>query len=363
MKKSSILISFALLSACTAYDYYDPTKPHHGREGFRNNYLHAQMPAGFWTWQWERWRSGLPKPAPKGGWPMRVLKPDVAFLKANGSEATVTWIGHATLLLQLTGLNILTDPHFGEYASPFSFAGPRREVALPLTLAELPHIDIVVISHNHYDHLDRETVEALNAQPGGPPRFFVPLGLKAWFHAEGIDNVTELDWWDHRRERGLAVQLVPTQHWSGRVLADRNKTLWGGWVIEAPGFRFFFAGDTGYSPDFRDIGERFGSFDLAALPIGAYEPRWFMRTQHVSPEDAVQIHRDLHARHSVAIHWGTFQLSDEPLDNPPRKLAQALAAAHIPSGQFFVMRHGETRRLADLAATDGTTPRTSAARR
>ncbi|MGH3851177.1 MAG: MBL fold metallo-hydrolase, partial [Pseudonocardiaceae bacterium] len=272
-----------------------------------------------------------------------------ALLKANHAEPTMTWIGHATLLLQLGGVNILTDPHLTERASPFPFIGPQRWVPPALNFRELPHIDIVLLSHNHYDHLDRGTVTRLNRQPGGPPKFYVPLGLKAWFVNEGIGNVVELDWWERARELGLTLHFVPMQHWSSRTSFDRNRSLWGGWVVEQPSFRFIFCGDTGYSQDFQDIARRFGSFDLAAIPIGAYEPRWFMKTQHVNPEEAVRIHRDLHARHSVAIHWGTFALTDEPLDEPPRRLAEALAAARIAPEQFFVMKHGETRSLAALA--------------
>jgi hypothetical protein len=148
----------------------------------------------------------------------------------------------------------------------------------------------------------------------------VPLGLKAWFAGVGIGAVTELDWWDAVKHRGPHVTLTPVQHWSSRTPWDRDKTLWGGWVVEHPQLRFFFAGDTGYSRDFKDIGARLGYIDLAALPIGAYDPRWFMQIMHVNPEEAVQIHQDLRARHSVAMHWGTFILTDEPLDEPPHRL-------------------------------------------
>jgi N-acyl-phosphatidylethanolamine-hydrolysing phospholipase D len=221
-------------------------------------------------------------------------------------------------------------------------------VAPALRMAELPHIDAVVISHNHYDHLDRATVQRLAAQANGSARFFVPLGLKAWFAGIGIREVTELDWWDEARFRGLQFTLTPVQHWSSRTPWDRDQTLWGGWLVEAPHFRFFFAGDTGYSQDFADIGRRLGYVDLAAIPIGAYEPRWFMQIMHVNPEEAVKIHQDLHARHSVAMHWGTFILADEPLDEPPHRLAAARRAAGISPEIFFVMKHGETRKLASM---------------
>ena len=325
---------------------YPSSKSHHTARGFRNNYRTGPRPS-FWRWQRERWRKGLPR-IPEGGYRFEVVKPDVPWLKTNRTEPTITWIGHATFLLQLNGVNVLTDAHLTERASPLGFAGPKRVVPPALGFAELPHIDAVVISHNHYDHLDRGTVRRLAAQAGGSPRFFVPLGLKAWLAGEGITAVTQLDWWDESDCQGLRFTLVPVQHWSARTAWDRDKTLWGGWVIEQPAFRFFFAGDTGYSADFRDIGERYGWFDLAALPIGAYEPRWFMSIMHANPEEAVQIHQDLRARYSVAMHWGTFILTDEPLDEPPVKLAQARTAAGLPPEAFFVMKHGELRKLAPM---------------
>jgi len=341
-----------LLAACRSNPYYNPAKSHHTQNGFRNNYPHQEKQS-FWRWQWERWKNGVP-PNPDGGYGFELVKPDVAFLKANRSESTLTWIGHATLLLQVGGVNILTDPHLTERASPVSFAGPKRHMPPALSIAELPHIDVVVVSHNHYDHLDVGTVKQLNRQGGGPPRFFVPLGQKAWFTSEGIDNVAELDWWDRAHYRGLDIHMVPVQHWSARTPWDRNETLWGGWIIEHANLRFFFSGDTGYSKDFADIRSRFGPIDLAAIPIGCYEPRWFMKANHVNPEEALQIHRDLGARRSVGIHWGTFRLTDELLDEPPRKLAEALSKAGVAPERFFLMKHGETRKLEFLrsASTD-----------
>ena len=363
MKIRSIIISCIAcvlsLAACHSNPNYNPVKSHHTETGFRNNYPHQEKQS-FWRWQWERWKNGV-APDPEGGYGFVLVKPDVAFLRSNRNEPTLTWIGHATLLLQVGGVNVLTDPHFTERASPVSFAGPKRYVPPALSIADLPHIDVVVISHNHYDHLDTGTVKQLNRQAGGPPRFFVPLGEKAWFGSEGIDNVAELDWWDRVRYRGLDIHLVPVQHWSARTPWDRNETLWGGWMIEHPDLRFFFSGDTGYSKDFADIRSRFGPIDLAAIPVGCYEPRWFMNANHVDPEEAVQIHRDLAARRSVGIHWGTFRLTDERLDEPPRKLKEALARAGISTDEFFLMKHGETRSLTTLFKRDGNEPRSASA--
>jgi N-acyl-phosphatidylethanolamine-hydrolysing phospholipase D len=302
---------------------------------FRNNYPHAAK-GGFWRWQWQRLRDGLPQ-RPAGGYRFEAAKPD---LVANPS---ITWVGHATVLLRVGGLSVLTDPHFSERASPLGFAGPKRVVPPVPSLDELPHIDAVVHSHNHYDHLDRDTVAKLAEQAGGSPRFFVPLGLEDWFARRGIYDVVELDWWEKLNFKGLELHFVPVQHWSKRTLADENRSLWGGWVIRHPELSFFFAGDSGYSRDFADIGARFGGFDLAAIPIGAYAPRWFMQIMHLDPAEAVRVHQDVNARRSIAIHWGTFEnLTDESLYEPPLKLAEERKKAGLADDDFVVLRHGET---------------------
>ena len=347
-----------LCAACTTAvnQYYNADKLHHTPQGFRNNYL-ATLGNGsgaFWTWQWQRFWAGVPKP-PKNNYQFPLVKPDVARLKANRTETTATWIGHATVLMQVAGVNILTDPHLTERASPVSFAGPKRVVPPALDFDELPHIDMVVISHNHYDHLDFKTVQRLAKQAGGSPRFFVPLGNKKWFAEQGISNVVEMDWWQQQDFKGLTVTFTPVQHWSARSMGDRFHTLWGGWHIKsavgspplsaggaAQPFSFFFAGDTGYSKDFADIAARLGPVDFAILPVGAYEPRWFMASQHVDPAESVKIHRDLKAAKSLGMHWGTFELTDEPLDEPPERLAAELTKAALPPGQFVLIKHGES---------------------
>ncbi|XP_029017908.1 N-acyl-phosphatidylethanolamine-hydrolyzing phospholipase D isoform X2 [Betta splendens] len=258
----------------------------------------------------------------------------------------VTWLGHATVLVEMDGLNILTDPIFSQRASPVQFVGPKRYRGPPCTVEQLPRIDAVVISHSHYDHLDVGSVASLNARFGGELRWFVPLGLMDWLMKMGCENVMELDWWEENCVPGhddITFVCTPSQHWSKRTPLDDNKTLWGSWSILGPDHRFFFAGDTGYCPAFQEIGRRFGPFDLAAIPIGAYMPRDVLSGQHVDPQQAVQIHQDLQARQSVAIHWGTFALANEFYLEPPVLLREALEQKGLKPGSFFTLHHGESR--------------------
>ncbi len=356
-------VCIAAVAACsTVNPHYDKTKPHHLPDGFRNNYA-GVVEKGFallLRWRFEAMRAGLPKPPLH---PTPRVEPDVAFVRANAvpsaMQPAVTWIGHATMLAQFGGLNLLTDPHFTRRASPFGFIGPERALPPGLSLEQLPRIDVVLISHNHYDHLDEGSVRALAAQRGGPPLFVVPLGLKAWLAGIGVTHAVELDWWQAHKVGEVEVVLTPVQHWSGRGLSDRMKTLWGGYAVFAPDLHFYFGGDTGYSKDFADTRERFaarqrqGGFDIALIPVGAYEPRWFMTEQHANPAEAVQIHRDLGAKASVGIHWGTFDLTDESLDEPPRALAEARRAQDVSEAAFFLMSVGETRRLPPRARGAG----------
>jgi N-acyl-phosphatidylethanolamine-hydrolysing phospholipase D len=339
-------------------DVPPPASAHHRDGGFQNNDI-AFEPKGLGPllrWRFEALRDGKPAPAAT---PTPMVAPDLAFIGSNARaglamEPAVTWVGHATVLAQMGGLNILTDPAFSDRVSPFSSIGPKRFVAPGVSLAQLPHIDAVLVSHNHYDHLDERSVRALNAQPGGPPLFLVPLGNRAWMLDRGISNVIELDWWQAHRLGEVELVLTPVQHWSGRGLTDRLSTLWGGWAVFAPDLHLFFTGDTGYSRDFTRIRERFaprqrpgpgGGFDIALIAVGAYEPRWFMADQHVNPAEAVQIHLDVAARRSLGIHWGTFALTDESLDTPPLHLAQARRDKGVADEDFFVVAIGETRKL------------------
>ena len=259
-----------------------------------------------------------------------------------GPDPTVTWIGHATVLLRMDGLTILTDPHWSERASPLSWAGPRRLVPPGLPFEELPRVDVVLISHDHYDHLDLATVKRLAAEHD--PLFVVPLGLKAWFADQGITRVEERDWWQRVEHRGVSFVCVPAQHFSQRTPWDSNRRLWATWAVLGPSRRFYFTGDTGYFPGFAEVGKRLGPFDLAAVAIAAYVPPEIMRAVHVTPEEAVQVAEDARARVLLGVHWGTFDLAEEPLGEPPPRMLAEAARRGIGPERAWILRIGETRR-------------------
>ncbi len=269
---------------------------------------------------------------------------DGAFLRENArhSNPTVTWIGHATLLVQMDHVTFLTDPTWSDAASPVRFVGPRRFVAPGLALEALPAIDFVVVSHNHYDHLDLASLKRL-ALRDSATQFFVPLGNGALLRENGIANVAELDWGESREHRGVRVSCLPAQHWSKRGLSDDNEALWSSWAVVGSDRRFYFAGDTGYFDGFARIAAVFGSFDLAAVPIGAYQPVAMMQASHLDPEQAVRATLDLRARRALAMHYGTFDLSDEPLDEPPRRFRDAAAEQGLAAEAAWLLRVGETR--------------------
>ena len=285
----------------------------------------------------------------RGRFPTRldfpVRRPDPALLNSPAPEPRFTWIGHATYLVQYQGWNLLTDPVFSERCSPLPFAGPKRTAPPALSIDDLPEIHAVLVSHNHYDHLDRESVRALNRRFGDRLCWFAPTGVGSWLQRRGIKQVVELGWWQHHRHPEFNAFCVPAQHFSGRGASDRNRTLWCGWRLDWPGFRLFFAGDTGYSPVFEEIHQVLGPADVALLPIGAYQPRWFMSPVHINPDEAVRIHLDLRAHRSLAMHWGTFILTDEPQDEPPRALAEARQRHGLGAKAFRVPGHGDTLAL------------------
>ena len=253
---------------------------------------------------------------------------------------SITWIGHSTMLVRMDGATLITDPIFSERASPVAFAGPKRLVPPGVPLAEVPPVDLVLVSHDHYDHADLPSLTALAARGA---HFVVPLGLGELIQAAG-GSAVELDWWQSTTVGGLRIHCVPSQHFSGRSLTDSNTRLWAGWVVEGPTRRFYHAGDTGYFDGFAVIGERLGPIDLAAIPIGAYDPAAMVRPVHLDPEEAAQAGRDLRATRLIGMHFGTFDLTDEPLDEPPRRFRAAAARLGYDDTQAWVLNVGETRR-------------------
>lgn len=259
---------------------------------------------------------------------------------AGANVSSVTWIGHSTLLIQMGKVSFLTDPIWSDRPSPIPLVGPSRFVKPGLTIHDLPTIDFVVISHNHYDHLDLPSLRALEER-NPDATFFVPLGNADLLRRQGITHVQELDWKQSVTLKGVTVHCLPAQHWSKRGLRDDNKALWASWAVIGTDRRFYFAGDTGYFQGFKSMGNYLGPFDLAAVPIGAYSPRVMMKDSHMNPEEAVTAAMDLRAKKAVAIHFGTFDLSDEPLAEPPQRFADAADRSFLR--EAWVLDVGETR--------------------
>ncbi|MFT6878706.1 MAG: N-acyl-phosphatidylethanolamine-hydrolyzing phospholipase D [Granulosicoccus sp.] len=316
MIRPSLFMASLLASCSSTIELEENAPAHHRQDGTFVNSNGEAMTKPFSDLI--KWQREAPDVTPIN---LPSVPPQLDTL-ANPSAAQLTWIGHSTFLLQFDGLNILTDPIFSERASPVSFAGPKRTTPPAMTVEQLPPIDVVLISHNHYDHLDKPSVKALQAkQSDTPPRYYVPLGQKAWFDKLGITKVTELDWWTSAKVGDATVHAVPVQHWSSRSPFDRNKALWAGFVIDSPSLRTLFVGDSGYSDDFKAIAQRLGKVDLALVPIGAYDPRWFMKSSHMNPEEALLVVQDVGAKRAIGMHWGTFALTDEPMAEPGERAA------------------------------------------
>lgn len=279
-------------------------------------------------------------------WPESVPNPEHdAIVGAVESGIRVTYINHSTVLLQVDGLNILTDPVYSDRASPVSFAGPRRVRAPGIALAELPPIDVILISHNHYDHLDTETMQGILRQQQTPPVVIAGLGNGALIRGLGFSDVRELDWNTGADIDDVGIHFVECQHRSGRGLFDQMASLWGSFVLETSAGRIYFAGDSGYSPHFKEQGAEWGPFTLALLPIGAYEPRWFMADIHLNPEEAVKAHQELRSKQSLAIHYGIFQLTYEGIDEPLEDLRAALDQQGLDHAAFWTLEPGQYRTI------------------
>jgi len=341
-RPNAALCFLLLLIACSGVaEERIPGQPaHHVAGGFRNADPDFHRPSTLTRWSFvvrRLWSSSI---TPRSFAAPRIFN-DGAILRAGRVNPSITWIGHSTLLVQIDGTNILTDPQWSERASPVSWGGPRRLSPPGLAFEDLPRVDFVLISHDHYDHLDLNTVKRLAETHD--PLFLVPLGLKAWFADNGMSRVEELDWWQEYKYRGVRFVCVPAQHFSQRTLWDANERLWASWVVLSPERRFYFAGDTGYFAGFKEAGQRLGPFDIAAISIGAYLPPEMMKAVHTTPEEAVQAFIDLDARVLLGIHWGTFDLAEEPLDEPPQRLLAEARRRGIDPSRAWIFKLGETR--------------------
>jgi len=314
---------------------------HHGDVGFKNlyiedpdknifDYLRLRY---FGNHEWSNHRIRADEV------PIQLL--DLNEISNESGRLKISWLGHSTFLIQYGGINILTDPIFSNRASPFRFVGPKRYIPHVIDYTLLPEIDFVVISHNHYDHLDKKAVKLL----GENPFYLVPLGLSEWFEENGVSNnrVKEFDWWQHQRFDQLSITAMPSQHWSSRSLSDRLQTLWASWSIDFTDIKLWFAGDTGYNPvQFKEIGRHSDGFDVSLIPIGGYLPRGFMSAYHVNPSEAIQIHKDVKSTFSIGMHWGTFPLTAEGPIDPKLELEKQISAHGISDKDFATMSVGET---------------------
>jgi N-acyl-phosphatidylethanolamine-hydrolysing phospholipase D len=337
-KPITLVLATLILTACSNNGVdFDTGKAHHGDGEFvslkqGSFFAHGRMRA----------KEGDPPEPTAQEIASIVTDADLELIASPAEVPRVTWIGHATALVQYRDIAYLTDPHLFQYPFRFEFWVKPRVTRPALDFEQMPDIDFVVISHNHYDSLDHRTVDRF----GDSVTWYVPLGLKTWFTGRGIsaDRVVELDWWQsHSFDDRAEITFTPAQHWSRRGPWDTNKSLWGGWAVDIDGFNSWFAGDTGYHQTyFRDIGERLGPFRLAMIPIGAYAPRYYMQNAHVDPAQAVDLHLEVRAQQSMPLHWGTFQLTIEPLLEPAQLLVDEMRRRGLPLEQFRPVDIGET---------------------
>jgi len=346
-----IMMTFSLASACKSA----PTEPitdkpkHHTAEGFKNYPLRdSESYLGVSFVMRRIWYSYFPEEMTID---YRLTEEEsLKQLKNNHQPNKLTWLGHASFILQLDGQNILTAPHLTNWAGPATGIGPERYTPPGISIENLPPINIIVISHNHYDHLSKHTLEDIPNKSA--IRIVVPLGMKQFFLDIGYTQITELDWHESVEVGSLKFTAAPAIHHSGRGLFDKDKVLWAGWVIKSKYKTVFFAGDTAYSQSaFAEIGKNYGPFDTALVPIGAYVPEELFKDNHLNPKQAVQLGKDIQAKSVVAMHWGTFNLSDEPPSEPPRLFKQAGAELGYSEDVIWVMKIGETRSLTKAEIT------------
>lgn len=282
----------------------------------------------------------------KGPW---ETKKDIESKKAPGNfsdsnSVQITFVNHSTFLIQMDGFNILTDPVWSERASPFSWAGPKRKRIPGIKMKDLPKINFILLSHNHYDHLDISALQKLYEKHKA--KIFCPLGVDLYLIQKGINNTQSMDWWDETEFDSFNIISVPAQHFSGRGMFDRDATLWSGFLIERNKHKIYFAGDSGYNQNlFKQIGDRFKEIDISFIPIGAYKPEWFMSPVHVSPNEAVKIHKDVHSKKSIGMHFGTFALADEGQKEPITDLKKAMQVHAIPESDFITLKEGISKKF------------------
>ena len=326
------------------------SQAHHGPDGtFRNPWPDSEPRGWIDVLRWTRERRKAPhaRTPERGSFPSAT--PRIAHPRGPTNDHSATWVGHSTVLLQFGGLNVITDPVFSQRAFPVQWMGPRRVMDPALTMDALPPLDVILLSHNHYDHFDKPAIKRL-ARAHPDAHWIVALGLADYIRGWGATRITELDWGGQVQHDRMTITATPARHFSARRLGDRNKTLWCGFALEQGGRRAYFAGDTAYHPEFGAIGQACGPFDLVMMPIGAYDPRWFMHVVHVDPEEAVRAYADLTAPHPAAtnpvmlgIHWGTFRLTDEPMDEPPLRTAACWRATGLDPERLWIAKFGETR--------------------
>ncbi len=346
----TLALATIISAGCTANSiaqesFYDPDKYHHMPDGFRNlpgSLEREHTPFRFLRFFFKRLAKEYSAPTLPEGHVLPRAETLRQFAAVNSPR--LTWIGHATFLISMDGLNILTDPFFSERASPFTFAGPKRYVAPALEIDDLPAIDVIVISHNHYDSFDLPALKKL-ATRTPETLVLVPLGLGSLVREAGFTNFHEMDWYDEAKVKDVTFTSTPTIHWSRRTLTDTNQTLWTGFMITGPSRKIWFVGDTGFGPAFeRDIAPRVGPADIAIVPIGAFLPRDFMRPMHTTPAEALKLARIMGARVAVAMHWGTVQLGEDT----PRQGMERFLAANEPGVTKKIMRIGESIDLGAL---------------
>lgn len=345
----AFLLTFGIFQTLTIYHCSSVSRetmpPHHTESGFQNSDL-TKKPGSvgaFISWQVSRLFDRDRPSLDPGDYHFEIQPNDGLVVQNNKKDFSVTWIGHATTLVQIEGVNILTDPIWSERCSPVSFAGPKRYTAPGIEFDSLPEIHIVLISHNHYDHMDLPTLIKLEEK--FHPRFYAGLKNRDFLLKEGLKDVVEMDWWEENESHGLKIHFTPTQHFSARGVLDRDKTLWGSYLVEGKERKVYFAGDTGYFDGFKSIGERFQGIDLAILPIGAYEPIDFMSPIHMAPNESVRAFQDLQAKFMVPMHYETFVLTDEALDEPLRLTKELFQSESIERSKLLDLKIGQTHFL------------------